>query len=289
MIFPPRFNGRQRGGLFGGVGGGFSRRWHDGEAPGDGSLKDIVASAVWDLDATQAASYSGSGTTWANLVDFPADDNGQTAYDFFLGDGSTPTTYPTFTGSAGDPAAYFALDTGDYFTIKTGVNTGLINNLHKTTGGQQATIIMAMRTGAGGYYIGTAPSAANGSNHGFYFYKDNSTLYLDQFNASTYGRSSIPVTLNGTDMLMAIAFDVTGGTIKKASNARTFTSVASPQFVTSTADATLSFKIGANGAAAPTGGSARLYGVYTFNELLSDAQLSDVIDAINTRHGRTYA
>ena len=257
--------------------------------PSDISLKSIISSAVFDLDATVSSSYSGSGTTWSNLVPSPADGSNQTAYDFFTGNGSTGTTYPTFTGSPGSPSAYWALDSGDYFSIKSGVNTSFINNLHKSTAGQKVTLILAMRTAADGYYIGTAPGAPDGSNHGFYFYKSTTTLYLDQFNAGTYGRSSFAVTGNGTDMLMAVAFDVTGGTIKKASNARSFTSVASPSFVTTTTNANLSMKIGANGSAAGTGGNCRIYGVYAFNELLSDAQLDDVVDFINARHGRTYA
>lgn len=252
-------------------------------------LGAIIPSTVIDLDATIAASYPGTGTTWANLAAAPADGAAQTSYDFFLGDGSTGTTYPTFTGTAGNAAAYFSLDSSDYFSLKSGANTTFLKNLHKSTGGQKTTVILAMRSGSSGYYCGTAPSSANGTNHGFYFYKSAGTLYLDQFNASTYGRTNISVTGNGTDMLMAIAFDVTAGTIKKASNARTFTNVAGPNFVTSTTDATLTMKIGANGTAATTGGSCRIYGCYVFNELLSDAQLSAVVDEVNARHGRTYA
>jgi hypothetical protein len=252
-------------------------------------LGAIIPSTVVDLDATIAASYPGTGTTWANLAAAPADGAAQTAYDFFLGDGSTGTTYPTFTGTAGNAAAYFSLDSSDYFALKSGTNTTFLKNLHKSTGGQKATIILAMRTGSSGYYCGTAPSSVNGSNHGFYFYKSGSSLYLDQFSATTYGRTSTTVTGNGTDMLVAIAFDVTAGTIKKASNTRTFTNVVGPSFIASTADATLSMKIGANGAAATTGGTCRIYGCYMFNDILNDTQLGAVVDEINARHGRTYA
>ena len=72
-----------------------------------GSLSDVVDSAVFDIDATQSASYGGTGTTWSNLVASPADGAAQSAYDFQLGDGADSSTYPTFTGTVGDAAAYF--------------------------------------------------------------------------------------------------------------------------------------------------------------------------------------
>src|SRR5574343_994393 len=102
---------------------------------GDGSLSDVIASAVFDLDATQAASYPGSGTTWSNLVTAPADGSAQTAYDFYRGDGSTSTTYPTFNGTPGSAAAYWSFDGGDLFDLKSGANTTFLKNAHKSAGG----------------------------------------------------------------------------------------------------------------------------------------------------------
>jgi hypothetical protein len=59
------------------VGGGGARSYN--------ALGSLVSSCVFDLDATIAASYSGSGQTWSNLETTPADSEAQTAYDFYLG------------------------------------------------------------------------------------------------------------------------------------------------------------------------------------------------------------
>lgn len=94
----------------------------------------IESSCVFDLDATISASYGGTGTTWANYENSPADGETQTAYDFLTGDGATSTTYPAFNGSAGSPAAYWSFDGGDYFQLANAM-TAYLKSLHKTTGG----------------------------------------------------------------------------------------------------------------------------------------------------------
>lgn len=93
-------------------------------------LDGIVRGTVIDLDATIPESYV-SGTLWQSLAK-PAGGGVAADYAFTTGDGSTATTFPSLTGSGS--AAYFAFDGGDYFSF--GSNTALINNLHKTTGGQ---------------------------------------------------------------------------------------------------------------------------------------------------------
>ena len=271
---------------------GFHQRYRgigSGGGGSDGSLGDTVASCVWDLDATISDSYDGSSQTWYNLRATPADGESQSQYNYYRGASSSSSTDdPTFTGSAGSSSAYFALDSGDFFTPVSATIPTFVKNLHKTTGGSTATIILCMQTGASGYFWGTGPSSP-GSVHGIYFYKNGSTgLLVDQFGTSAYGRTSTTITAHSTPVLLAVAFDYTNDIFKVASNARTFSTTTIVK-VTSTTDATNTMKIGANGASAKTGGSFRLYGCYGFNTVLTNAELDDLVDVLNTRHGRTYA
>jgi len=99
-------------------------------------LQDTVASTVFELDATRSDSTDGSSQTWSNRTAVPADSASQTDYDFYCGDTSVATTDdPTFTGSVGSTSAYWLLDGGDHFSLKSGTNTTFLNTLHKTTGG----------------------------------------------------------------------------------------------------------------------------------------------------------
>lgn len=85
--------------------------------------------AIFDLDAGDSASYSGSGQTWANLTATPADGSAKTAYDF------TNNLY-TFNGTAGNESVNeywepIAAPNSSYFRIASGSNTTFLNSLHK--------------------------------------------------------------------------------------------------------------------------------------------------------------
>jgi hypothetical protein len=134
--------------------------------PASSYLDGVLASTVFDLDATIAASYPGSGLTWANLAT-PADGAAKTAYDFFLGDGVTATTYPAFSGSAGNSAAYWSFDGGDYFDLKSGANTAFLRDAHKTTGGSDFWIAMAYRPVDGGVTQGLFTTTDGTGTAGF--------------------------------------------------------------------------------------------------------------------------
>jgi len=93
-------------------------------------LRTIFPSCLCDIDATIEDSYPGTGTDLTSLA-------GIAAYDF------TITGNPAFTGTAGSPSAYFLMDgTGDRFGIAAG-NTDFLNNMHKTTGGEDFTVFCA--------------------------------------------------------------------------------------------------------------------------------------------------
>lgn len=102
------------------------------------SLPLIASGMLFHLDATDALSYPGTGQTFANLIENPADGSSKTAWDFYLGDtGSATSTDPSFlthgggAGTAGDNWSFFQVDGGDRFNIKA--NTDFIKKIHKTS------------------------------------------------------------------------------------------------------------------------------------------------------------
>lgn len=262
---------------------------------GDGSLQDVVPSAVFDLDATQEASYPGSGTTWANLVAAPYDGigSGQTAYDTVFGNGSTTTTYPTFNGPAGDSAAYFSFDGGDYFTFPV-ENTDFLKNLHKN-GGQSFTVGVALRTGASvGDIILFANTALSSANPGMVLYASSSVALVRlTANNTSESNASMSVSLSpNTDYLILMGFDVSGtpsGRIWVNSPTPTDVSAFSPSIPSTTDDPNFPYQIGAAGSGSTLFSSGtRLYWSGLFNEILDDTKVGLVKTALEARHGRTY-
>lgn len=249
-------------------------------------LDSVLDSTVFDLDATQSDSYSGSGQTWANLTSSPADGESQTAYDFFLGaDGTSSTDDPTYTGSG--QSAYFSHDGGDFFQLAGG-NTTLINGVHKTTGGTAATFIYTFSSAAGNSSLfGTGDG--NGADGFQVLELDGTRLSLFQYDGS--GNERVDDTELGTgDILLAVALDTTNGIIKIAQNASTFTDL-SGSFVplATTNNATAPFKIGSSDdSSLPVPNGWKTYSFAAFNKILTDEELASTISHLEERHGRTY-
>ncbi len=255
------------------------------------SLASIVSGCLADLDATIADSYT-TGQTWKNLVSAPADGSAQTAYDFYLGAAvGVETTDPVFTGAAGSPAAYFALDgtNNQFFSIAAG-NTTAFNNLHKTTAGQNATFIMTCNIpNLDGNLMGTCP---NTTDTGWTLRVPNTRQMTSrQLLAGVSKNSSLTAIpdITNVNSLVAVEIDYTAGILKHAVNARSFTmDMLTTQ--AETTSATYGFCIGSGGNGKNTfSGGMKLYSFAAFNKLLSDAELSLIVSALNTRHGRTYA
>lgn len=272
-----------------------------GVVPGGSDFLDgVLDSVCCDLDATIAASYGGTGQTWANLTTSPADGAGRTDYDFFLGaDGSATTDDPTFTGSAGDPAAYFALDGGDYFQSKTFSAMTTLFNLHKSgTSGQQWWVAMAYRHNSLTIQAtwGTGWTAAD---IGWYGYNDpdgvkggwglqgGSSWQLNNADAGLdYGQTD--------DVLLIISIDSsidTGNTrIWTVSTTNSGKDEATPDFGTDNDNA--AFTIGASydegtyRAFLPNG--ARIYSFACGNEYLTDAKAALIFTHMEARHDRDY-
>jgi hypothetical protein len=126
---------------------------------GDGSISVINPTTIFDLDATQEASYSGSGTTWANLVTAPADGSDQTDWDFDL------NTWD-FIGTAGDAGAYFG--TPDVNRgMNVGTNPDFVNTMHKTTGGNRWWFVAAVQAPSITGQLRFLSTASNSPVHGF--------------------------------------------------------------------------------------------------------------------------
>lgn len=89
---------------------------------------DVFSDVVHWYEATDTDSYSGSGSTWADI--------GSGGYDLTLG---ASTQQPTFTGSGN--AAYFDFDGGDEI-VAGSLPTGLWADIHKNT--QAYTLAVAL-------------------------------------------------------------------------------------------------------------------------------------------------
>lgn len=155
---------------------GVNTKKYGSSGGGGGGLQDDIASTCYHLDATDSASYSGSGQSWSNLISSPHDGAAQTDFDMYLGltSGSTSTD-PTFNGSAGSSSAYFSTDaSGDCFTS---ISTSTPGHLAKVQRTDQSV----------GFWMAT-----------FYKYRTGSTLrHLSNANSTSDYGLQINQTTNG--------------------------------------------------------------------------------------------
>lgn len=257
-------------------------------------MGDIVSSCVMDVDATVSDSYGGSGQTWANIETTPADSASQTDYDWFLGtDGTSDTTDPTFTGTAGDSGAYFNYDGGDFNNLASGANTTLLTNLHKASAGNAWTHIMCIRTPAAGFTLSNsilANMGAGASRRGIRYYIDSSgNIGFQTRGTSSNVTTNITTTLAAdTDYMIAVGYDHDNTDIVYAVNSKTISTT--NHTATGTDDASNPTRFGQLiGGGQTLESGFRVYGMYLFNTALTSGNLSDVVDELNLRHNRTYA
>lgn len=263
-------------------------------------LGDLIASCVFDLDATVAASYDGSSGRWLNLETTPADGAAQAAHDMFLGTTSgADATDPAFNGSAGSSSAYFS-GTGTQFFRNVAASAAaqpqFYKDLHKSTGGQLHTIVAAVRFPAtGGSLTNRLCGTGGGSTvaHGITYFSPTFTQ-LDKAGLGWYDGSGANTIINssvisdGTDKIIAFTFNPGTGAYKIYVNSTTpTTGTASAQV--STTDATYIFELlsGGNGTATATNGW-RCYAVSAFAGILADADIGTIRDEWVLRHVRNY-
>lgn len=255
---------------------------------GDGSLQDVVDSTVFDLDATQSASYPGSGQTWANLVTAPADGASQTDYDMWLGlDETVAGGDPAFTGSAGDAAAYFAIDGSAFFGNKT--TTSFLKSIHKTTGGSDFWFLIAFRCPNGATTQCLAATNAAPTSPGWRVQLNSSeNISFVQRGDTASAASSTYQLVATTDYLALVSFSHANGNYRIWINTTTKTDEAEAFNATTTDSAGFGIAAEPVDAGGALANGARIYAVAMGNAYIDDAEAALIFDALETRHGRDY-
>lgn len=262
-------------------------------------LGNIVSSCVFDIDATIEDCYAGSGVPLSNLEPTPADSSAQSAYDWDRGDGTTSTTYPTFTGTAGDSGAYFSLDGGDYFSLKNAITT-FLDQLH-FDGTGKGTIIMVFQIPDNTVLyslFSTVNSGANSDEGIFTFlhYNVAEQASINQFgdglSVGQGARISHTKPSNGTDVFAAIGWDDSTNTAKCWVNTTTASTDSDIAWVASstTSNNSQGATIGCHGNGStnilPSG--TRWYASSLFNTLLNDSEITSIVAEYEGRHERSY-
>lgn len=259
-------------------------------------LSSRISSAVVDIDATIPASSPGTGTTVFNIGK-PA--NGELVSDsnFVLGDGSTSTTFPTFTGSAGSRSAYYLLDGGDYFKVNDMATADLIRQMHRT---DQTGVWVAMafryKVAAATQWLWSSTHGADDLGFGVAALNADSVA-VQQSNGTLLELNTLyagGTLLTDTDYLLILSWNgsATTNNLRGWLNSRTKVE-SSYNLEDTTTDSDEMFRIGAGS----DGGAATLLmengtRVYSFaagNEFIDDAGAAKIINHLNRRHGRTYA
>lgn len=245
----------------------------------------LLDSTVMDLDATIAASYSGSGQTWFNLKLAPADSSPASSYNVTLGSSTSPgTDDPTFVGTAGTPSAYWTNDGNDRFRLAA-VNTTFLNSLHRSDRNQPFWMCYVGRMGdyatsTPAFYTNTA-STTLGVRISITSGEQASLSQGDGTVSKTLNSPAAPVVPIGTDFIAIFSFDGSGQVRRWIS---TFTATQNSNTLnTATADASQRLDIFTS---APT--DARLYAVSMGNAFLDNAGAEALMRAYFRRHQRGY-
>lgn len=218
-------------------------------APSVTYLSDTVNDVVFELSATQDDSYTGSGVTWSNREASPADSASQTAYDLYTGDGSTSSTYPTFSGTAGDSGALWTLDGGDYFDIKPGANTTFLQNMHKTTGGSDFTFFISLKyqTSAGAQVLMATNTTATGAGVRITLNAAlGNKVWLQQRGSSTSSVTSTAALSDNTYYIIGVSHSHSGNNTRMWINSVTAENL-SHTFSTTTTNANAPMVLGSAG------------------------------------------
>jgi len=257
-------------------------------------LSAVISGVVFDLDATIEASYAGTGQTWANLVPSPADGSAQSDYDFYRGTGSgSSTDDPTFTGTANDPAAYWAYDGGDFFTSVGGITT-FINNCHRTDVTQPFTIGGVVTTGASGLVTLLSNISTAETNGLLAFANVGALVNSIWIRGATGGvNTNFGATAANTVFLIMISYNPATSTLRTFVNSATKTTATGITKNTSTANSAASnMLIGkpyTNSTTAINASGSRQKTAFMTNTFIDGAEAAAIIAQLNLRHGVTYA
>lgn len=248
-------------------------------------ISKIIPSALFDVDATLAASYDG-GEILRNMVPTPADGSDRSAYHFSRGASvSVGADDPAFVGGVGSPSAYFTNNGSQLFRLLSGANTTFLNNLHKSTGGVPFTMILAGTVAdhaSSRIWMGTSITANGvGMKLNITSTESISQIQSDGSSSETLG-SGVSLTI-GTPFLAVFSFD--GSVPRRAVNSRTFTVGAAETLLTTTANASspmVLFRL------ADSGSWFKSAAMLPF-ALSSNIELGMIYDMYNSRHQHLYA
>lgn len=264
-------------------------------AAGDVSLQAILASCVFDMDATIESCYAGTGQTFANICEVPADGSGTSDSNLFLGASVAETTDdPAFTGTAGDSGAYFAMDGGDFFELQLGAATqpDFFKNLARTDQLSGWALAFAIKTPAA---LGTTylfdQATANANNVGLTV-RFLSGGRVDVFQSKGSSPQASYIGSNGmvtadTDTLIIITHNKSTNSLVAYINGTKTTGTLT--FNTCAADPSLDTVFMAlNTGSTPAPNGTRVYAVSGFASFFSDEDAAALKAAYDARHGRTY-
>lgn len=176
---------------------------------GQGNLSGPVrAGLIWYLDAGNSASYSGSGSTWSNLVSAPADGQASSAYNFSKSGGTI-----TFHGSAGgmSSAEYWTFDDINNFVISSA--TTFTNSLFQN--GAKFTLEFWFRTPAvsSGRTWLELPNATSNRHFMFNYASPFSSPILFEIGGSVVSAQSANLLAANTIYQVVISLDENGGNV----------------------------------------------------------------------------
>lgn len=253
-------------------------------------LDGLIPSTVFDLDATIAASYGGSGVVWSNLTAYPADGADRHDYDFVLGDGSTSSTFPTLTGSVGDPGAYWHMDGNDFFRLQSGNNTAFLANLHKASSGQDFWIAAAVRLVSGGNHtlLSTRPTSSSTARGLSFDHFNNNFCRLAQHAGSGGANFATP-----SDITVPLEAVFVWSHSRSGNQSRLWLNSASPfnqaaHTFAGNEDTTGFLHIGSSGGDWRSTNNTQIYSMAMGNEYLDSGQVTRILSHLRARHKRAY-
>jgi len=254
-------------------------------------MGDIISSCVLDVDATIYDTIPGSGENFDNIESTPADSSTQAANDFFLGAaGTTDGDEPTFTGTAGDAAAYMLCDGGDLFRYQ-GTITTFFDGIHKTTGGSDFAIFLTFRYVTGANQILFTNRLAGGTNIGIIMFAvtANDILRCTQRGGTAAVNAVSTATMtNGSDIVIGVSHSHSGNTTRLWVESATSEEVAHTFNTTTAAASGVPTLAGYSGGTLQVPNTTRIYGCSVFNEYIDDTQAKAIIDQYSARHNRAY-
>ena len=255
------------------------------------TIDSIIASVCCDIDATLSPSYGGSGQTWANMISSPSDGAAQADYDLFLGaTGSDEGDDPTFVGIAGDVAALFDYDGGDFNVTKVAAasHPPTYKNAHKTTSGGDITIAMVMKTGDSvPGNNGIFGNASGGVDNGLFIQITGAgALRLSQCNGSSCAGTGDLTTLSADTLhLIIVAYESDTGNVRFWVNTKT-KSTSSLSSGTTTTDPASKWSIAAIESAIVLKAGSHVIHYSVYDDFLDDADVGALVDLLESRHDR---